>query len=67
VIGLGVGIPASLAVSHLMSHLLYEVSAHAPAAFLGAAALLGICMGVAALIPSARAASLDPMRALRTE
>lgn len=66
-IGLAIGIPASLAVGRMMKHLLYEVSAHAPAAFVGAAAVLGICMGVAALIPAARAASLDPMRALRTE
>jgi macrolide transport system ATP-binding/permease protein len=66
-IGLAIGIPASLAVGHMMKHLLYEVSAHAPAAFLGAAAVLGICMGVAGIIPALRAASLDPMRALRTE
>jgi macrolide transport system ATP-binding/permease protein len=66
-IGLVIGIPAGFAVGSMMKHLLYEVSAHAPLAFLGAAAVLGICMGVAALIPAARAASLDPMRALRTE
>jgi macrolide transport system ATP-binding/permease protein len=66
-IGLGLGVPASLALARMMKHLLYEVSARAPAAFLGAAAVLGICMAVAALIPAVRAASLDPMRALRTE
>jgi macrolide transport system ATP-binding/permease protein len=67
VAGLAIGIPASLAVGRTMEHLLYEVSAHAPAAFAGAAAVLGLCMGVAAIIPAVRAASLDPMRALRTE
>jgi ABC-type antimicrobial peptide transport system permease subunit len=66
-IGLAIGIPAGLAVGRMMKHLLYGVSAYAPAAFLGAGAVLGICMGVAALIPAARAASVDPMRALRTE
>jgi macrolide transport system ATP-binding/permease protein len=66
-IGLGIGIPASLAIARMMKHLLYEVSARAPAAFLGAAVVLGICMAVAAFIPAARAVSLDPMRALRTE
>jgi macrolide transport system ATP-binding/permease protein len=67
VAGLAIGIPASLGVGRMMQHLLYEVSAHAPLAFLGAAAVLGICMAGAALIPAMRAASLDPMRALRTE
>lgn len=65
--GLAIGIPAGLAVGRMMEHLLYEVSANAPLAFVGAAALLGICMALAALIPAARAASIDPMRALRTE
>jgi ABC-type antimicrobial peptide transport system permease subunit len=50
-----------------MKHLLFEVSANAPLAFLGAAVMLGACMAVAAIIPAIRAASLDPMRALRTE
>ena len=65
--GLAIGIPASLAVGRMMKHLLFEVSANAPLAFLGAAAMLGACMAVAGIIPAIRAASLDPMRALRTE
>ncbi|MGA7522053.1 MAG: ABC transporter permease [Acidobacteriaceae bacterium] len=65
--GLAIGIPASLAVGRTMKHLLYEVSANAPLAFVGAAALLAICMAVAAFIPAVRASSLDPMHALRTE
>lgn len=67
VAGLAIGIPASLAVGRMMGHLLYEVSANAPLAFVGAVAVLAICMAVAALIPAMRAASLDPMHALRTE
>lgn len=65
--GLAIGIPAGLAVGHMMKHLLYEVSASAPLAFVGATAVLVVCMAVAAIIPAARAASIDPMRALRTE
>jgi macrolide transport system ATP-binding/permease protein len=67
VAGLAIGIPASLAVSRMMNHLLYEVSANAPMTFVGAAAVLGVCMAVAAIIPATRAALLDPMRALRTQ
>lgn len=65
--GLAIGIPASLAVGRMMNHLLYEVSARAPLAFVGASAVLAVCMAVAALVPALRAASLDPMHALRTE
>jgi macrolide transport system ATP-binding/permease protein len=67
VAGLAIGIPASLAVSRMMNHLLYEVSANAPMTYVGAAAVLGVCMAVAAIIPATRAALLDPMRALRTQ
>ena len=67
VAGLAIGIPAGVGVGRMMQHLLYEVSARAPGAFLAAAAVLGFCMTLAALIPALRAASLDPMRALRTE
>ena len=65
--GLIIGIPVSLAVGRMMTHTLYKVSAGSPAAFAGAAAALGICMAVAAIIPAMRAASLDPVQALRTE
>ena len=65
--GLVIGIPASLAVSQMMARSLFKVSAGSPAAFAGAAAVLSICMAVAAIIPALRAASLDPVQALRTE
>ena len=66
-VGLAVGIPAALFVSRMMEHLLYEIGSSDPVAFVGATALLGLCAAVAALIPAVRAASTDPMRALRTE
>jgi macrolide transport system ATP-binding/permease protein len=65
--GLAIGIPAALFASRMMKHLLYEISSNDPLAFVGATALLGLCVAVAALIPAVRAASTDPMRALRTE
>ena len=66
-IGLALGIPAALFAGHLMKSLLYSVNGYDPLAFLGATLLLGICGAVAGFIPARRAASIDPMRALRTE
>jgi FtsX-like permease family len=47
--------------------LLYEVKAYDPLAFLGAILLLAICATVAAFISARRAASIDPMQALRAD
>jgi macrolide transport system ATP-binding/permease protein len=66
-VGLAIGIPAALLASRMMEHLLYEISSSDPLAFLAATALLSLCAAVAALIPAVRAASIDPMRALRME
>jgi ABC-type antimicrobial peptide transport system permease subunit len=66
-LGLALGIPAALFTGHLMTSLLFEVSSYDPLAFSGAILLLGLCAAVAGFIPARRAASIDPMRALRTE
>lgn len=65
--GLAIGIPAAWFASRMMTSLLYEISSNDPLAFVGATVLLGLCVAVAALIPAVRAASTDPMRALRAE
>jgi macrolide transport system ATP-binding/permease protein len=65
--GLALGIPASLYAGHLMTSLLYQVSGFDPQALAGASVVLGICAALAAFIPALRAASIDPMRALRNE
>jgi len=46
---------------------LYQVSDYDPLAFLGTTIVLGICATVAGFIPARRAASIDPMRAVRSE
>jgi len=66
-LGLALGIPASLFISRLMSSLLFHVGASDPLALAGASMLLAACAAVAALLPAVRAASLDPVRALRTD
>jgi macrolide transport system ATP-binding/permease protein len=67
VAGMVIGVPAALFASRMMKHLLYEISSNDPWAFVGAVTVLGVCAIVAALIPAMRAASVDPIRALRTE
>jgi predicted permease len=66
-IGLGLGIPAALIAGHLMASQLYEVSGADPLALAGATLVLGLCAAVAGFIPARRAASIEPMQALRTE
>jgi len=66
-IGLGLGIPAALIAGHLMASQLYEVSGTDPLALAGATLVLGLCAAVAGFIPARRAASIEPMQALRTE
>ncbi|HEY1987527.1 MAG TPA: ABC transporter permease [Terracidiphilus sp.] len=65
--GLIVGIPAALLAGHLMASQLYGVGAYDPWALAGASVVLGLCAAVASLIPARRAASIEPMQALRTE
>ncbi len=66
-IGLAIGIPAALLAGHFMASLLFAVKTYDPLAFVGAILMLTICGSVAALIPARRAASIDPMQALRTD
>jgi macrolide transport system ATP-binding/permease protein len=66
-VGLALGIPAAVLASHFMEKLLYGVSGYDPLAFLGATLILATCTAVAGYIPARRAASIDPMQALRTE
>ena len=66
-IGLALGIPLALLSGWLISSQLFEVKGHDPIALTLAAVMLAVCAMVAGLIPARRAASIDPMQALRTE
>jgi predicted permease len=66
-IGLALGIPAALFAGHLMKSLLYGIGSYDPWALAGAPLLLILCAAAAGFIPARRAASIDPMQALRTE
>jgi len=67
VVWLVVGIPAALFAGHLMASQLYGVGAYDPWAFAGSTVLLAGCAVLASLVPARRAASIEPMQALRTE
>jgi len=67
VIGLLLGVPLAIGAGRLISAQLYGVSYWDPLALTVAATSLGICAFFAAIIPAGRAASISPIRALRTE
>jgi len=66
-LGLALGLPLSIAAGRLIAAQLYGVSFWDPLALGIAAGSLALCAFVAAIIPAARAASISPMHALRTE
>ena len=66
-IGLVVGIVATFALGRLITPQLYHVSAHNPALLIGATMLLTLTALLACLLPARRAASLNPVQALRAE
>jgi macrolide transport system ATP-binding/permease protein len=66
-IGLVLGIPASLYVGYLMKALLYGVDSYNFTALVGAPLILLVFATAAAFLPALRAASIEPMRALRME
>jgi ABC-type antimicrobial peptide transport system permease subunit len=51
----------------LMKIELYGVSSYDPWALAGATLVLAVCAVFAGLVPARRAASIEPMQALRTE
>lgn len=67
VLGLVLGIPAALVAGHFMASELYGVGAYDPISLTGATLVLAACAALAVFVPARRAASIQPMQALRIE
>ena len=66
-LGLALGIPASLAVARTLRSMVYGLSPNDPLTILLGLAGIATVTLAAAIFPARRAASVDPMRALRME
>jgi len=66
-IGVAIGVVGALASTHVLRSLLYGVSPTDPFVFAGMAALLLVTALVASYVPARRAASLDPVNALKND
>jgi macrolide transport system ATP-binding/permease protein len=66
-IGVAIGLPGAFVAGRLLQTTLFGVSGHDPGVLLAALAVLALSSLVAALLPAQRAATMDPVRALRME
>jgi len=66
-IGLLIGMPAAIVAGRFMASLLYNVRPWDPVVLIATALILGLAALIAAVIPAQRAASVEPMTALRVE
>ncbi len=66
-IGLLIGIPASIGCARLIASQLYEVKGWDPLVLGGSILSLAFCALLASIIPARRAASINPVTALRVE
>ncbi len=66
-IGVAIGLAASLALTRVLGAILYGISATDIVAFVVAAGVLALVAIVANLIPALRASRVDPIAALRSE
>jgi macrolide transport system ATP-binding/permease protein len=66
-LGLAIGIPVALVCVRFVKAQLYEITSADASVMAGAIVTLAVAACIAGLIPARRAASIDPMQALRTE
>ena len=66
-LGAGIGLPLAVITSRLLRSMLFSIGPNDPLTFVGALVAVTLVALAASFIPARRAASTDPMRALRTE
>ena len=66
-IGIAIGLIVALAVTRMLSSLLFEIDPHDPLTFGGIAGLLAAIALLASYVPAFRATRVDPVVALRYE
>jgi ABC-type antimicrobial peptide transport system permease subunit len=65
--GLAIGLPLAIVAGRVLASQLYEVGKFDPAVLLGAVLILTVCAVIGGFLPARRAASVEPVQALRTE
>ena len=66
-LGLSAGLAGTYYTTRLISGFLFQTTRYDPTTLVAAVILLGVAAGVAAWVPATRAASIDPLSALRSE
>ena len=66
-LGMALGIPLAAGSAKLLSSQMYGIQSFDPPTLIGAAVLLLLTAGISGYLPARRAASIDPMQALRSE
>jgi predicted permease len=66
-VGLGIGMPVALLCVRFVKSQLYEITYVDASVMLGAIVTLAIAASIAAIVPARRAASINPVQALRME
>jgi putative ABC transport system permease protein len=67
VFGVAAGLVAAFGLTRLLSKMLFGIAPNDPATFAAVSLLLTLVAALACMIPARRAASVEPMQALRSE
>jgi predicted permease len=65
--GVAIGVPASVLAARLIASQLFGLNSHDPVTLVGACAAMAAVTLMASYLPARRAASVEPMQALRSE